>query len=158
VLTSYVLSQNYRNPFNPSTTIKFNLPEARDITLKVFNILGEEVVTLVSGRLTASSYSYNWSRSSGIASGIYFYRLEREGYVKTKKMILMKQIISSECSLAKIQQSKIPIIKNPHKAGFLLEWHLPELNGGHTDFQSVALPTELRCQPNSVKNLIPTNF
>ncbi len=97
------LHQNYPNPFNPSTTIKFDLPKTSKATLKIFNILGEEVNTLISERLPAGSYSYEWSRPAGIASGMYLYRLEvrdlstdsprgqaRRGYVETRRMVLMK--------------------------------------------------------------------
>jgi predicted GH43/DUF377 family glycosyl hydrolase len=86
---SYLLHQNYPNPFNPSTTIEFDLPKTSEVSLKVFNILGEEVATLVSDRLSAGSYSYEWDASK-LASGVYLYRLETEGFVQTKKMILMK--------------------------------------------------------------------
>jgi hypothetical protein len=85
-----ILLQNYPNPFNPNTTIEFDLPKTSEVTLKIFNILGEEVATLVSDRLAAGSYSYKWFRPAGIASGVYLYRLEAEGFVQTKKMILMK--------------------------------------------------------------------
>ena len=81
--------QNYPNPFNPITTIKFDLPKTSEVMLKVFNILGEEVTTLVSDRLSAGSYSYEWN-ASNIASGVYLCRLETKGYVETKKMILMR--------------------------------------------------------------------
>ena len=87
---AFRLKQNYPNPFNPSTTIQFDLPKTSEVSLKVFNILGEEVVTLVSDRLSAGSYSYEWSRTAGIASGVYLYRLEAEGFVQTRKMILIK--------------------------------------------------------------------
>jgi hypothetical protein len=59
------------------------------VTLKVFNILGEEVATLVSDRLSAGSYSYEWD-ASHLASGVYLYRLEADGFVQTRKMILMR--------------------------------------------------------------------
>ncbi len=92
------LTQNYPNPFNPSTTIKFDLPQTSNVTLKIFDILGEEVATIVSDRLTAGSYSYRWSQPAGMASGVYLYRLEAgdpsqsmgQGFVETKKMILMR--------------------------------------------------------------------
>jgi hypothetical protein len=87
--SEFYLSQNYPNPFNPSTTIEFDLPKTRKVTLKVFNILGEEVATLVSDRLSTGSYSYDWD-ASNLASGVYLYRLETGEYVETKKMILMK--------------------------------------------------------------------
>jgi hypothetical protein len=85
-----VLEQNYPNPFNPSTTINFNLPKTSEVTLKIFNILGKEVATLVSEKLSAGSHSYQWSKTEGMASGIYLYRLEADGFVRTRKMILMK--------------------------------------------------------------------
>jgi hypothetical protein len=83
------LNQNYPNPFNPSTIIKFNLPKTSHVTLKVFNILGEEVATLVSDRLSAGSYSYEWD-ASNLASGVYLYRLQAGDYVETRKMVLMR--------------------------------------------------------------------
>ncbi len=71
--------------------------------LKVFNILGEEVATFVSDRLTAGSYTYEWSRSAGMASGIYLYRLsvgsltgEADGFVETKKMVIMRLFEAAE--------------------------------------------------------------
>jgi hypothetical protein len=102
---AYDLYQNYPNPFNPSTTIEFDLPKTSEVTLKIFNILGEEVATLVSDRLTAGSYSYEWSRPAGIASSVYLYRLsvgslstksghsvagEAGDFIETKKMVLMR--------------------------------------------------------------------
>jgi hypothetical protein len=86
----YKLSQNYPNPFNPSTTIEFALPKTNAVTLKIYNILGEEVVTLVSDRLTDGSYSYEWSRPAGIASGVYLYQLKAGDFVETRKMVLMR--------------------------------------------------------------------
>ena len=86
----FVLEQNYPNPFNPSTTINFKLLKTSKVTLKVFNILGKEVTTLVSEKLSAGSHSYQWSHTEGLASGIYLYRLETNGFVQTRKMILMK--------------------------------------------------------------------
>jgi hypothetical protein len=85
----FALRQNNPNPFNPSTTIEFDLPKTSKVRLKVYNILGEEVATLVSGRLTAGSYNYTWHAGS-LASGVYLYRLEADYFVETKKMILMR--------------------------------------------------------------------
>jgi hypothetical protein len=87
--TEFVLHQNYPNPFNPSTTIKFDLPRTSEVSLKIFNILGEEVATLVSENLSAGSYSYEWD-GLNLPSGLYLYRLEAEKFVESKKMILMK--------------------------------------------------------------------
>ena len=86
---NYILKQNYPNPFNPSTTIEFALPKTSNVTLKIFNILGEEVATLVSDKLSAGSYTYDWD-ASNVASGVYLYRLEAEGYVETRKMVLLR--------------------------------------------------------------------
>lgn len=93
----FILYQNYPNPFNPSTTIVFDLPKTSDVTLKIFNILGGEVVTLVSDRLPAGSYTYQWSRPVGMASSVYLYRLfigshsrEVGECVKTRKMLLLR--------------------------------------------------------------------
>jgi hypothetical protein len=71
---NFNLAQNYPNPFNPTTTIQFDLPKISEVSLKVFNILGEKVTTLVSDKLSAGSYSYEWD-ASNLASGVYLYRL-----------------------------------------------------------------------------------
>jgi len=87
--SDYSLLQNYPNPFNPTTNIRFNLPKSGVVTLKVYNILGKEVATLVNGNLNAGSYTFNWD-ANGYASGVYFYRLQSGNFVETKKMILVK--------------------------------------------------------------------
>lgn len=89
VPTKFALKQNYPNPFNPRTTIEFDIPKTSDVTLKIFNILGKEVATLVSDRITAGSYSYDWD-ASNLASGVYLYRLEVGAFIETKNMILMR--------------------------------------------------------------------
>jgi predicted GH43/DUF377 family glycosyl hydrolase len=86
----YLLHQNYPNPFNPSTNIEFSIPKSEFVTLKVYNILGEEVAMLVSEKLTAGSYKYDWSRTAGMASGVYLYRLQAGNYIEAKKMILLR--------------------------------------------------------------------
>jgi len=85
----FYLSQNYPNPFNPSTKIRFNLPEMNFVTLKVFDILGQEVSTLINGIKEPGEHEveFNGSKLSG---GIYFYQLKVGSYVSTKKMILVK--------------------------------------------------------------------
>ncbi|MGB5287500.1 MAG: T9SS type A sorting domain-containing protein [Ignavibacteriaceae bacterium] len=80
---------NYPNPFNPQTTIQLELPTDGFVSLKIYNVLGQEVAILVSANLTAGSYQYVWN-ASNFASGIYVYRLEANGLVMDKKMILMK--------------------------------------------------------------------
>lgn len=89
IITNVKLSQNYPNPFNPSTIIEFDLPSTSEVSLKIFNILGEEVATLVSGRLSTGSYSYEWN-AGDIASGVYLYRLEAGEFVETRKMVVMR--------------------------------------------------------------------
>ncbi len=85
----YSLSQNYPNPFNPSTTISFSLPSKSFVTLKVYDILGREIVTIVSEEMPAGRYSKQWN-AANLSSGIYFYRLQAGSYTETKKMILLK--------------------------------------------------------------------
>jgi hypothetical protein len=90
---AFALLQNYPNPFNPSTRIEYSLMKATQVSLKVYNILGVEVATLVSGRQDAGSYTVQFNTSQAkvnLASGIYFYRLETESYVAAKKLILLK--------------------------------------------------------------------
>jgi photosystem II stability/assembly factor-like uncharacterized protein len=94
VPTEYALEQNYPNPFNPSTTIHFALPERTAVTLKVYNVLGQEVATLVDGEMPAAFHSVAWlgTNKSGnqVATGLYFYRLTAGNFVEMKKMILAK--------------------------------------------------------------------
>jgi len=85
----YRLAQNFPNPFNPSTAISFDLPLRSYVTLKVFDILGRDVSTIVSGELPAGSYTRRWNASS-MASGVYFYRLEAGSFVQTKKLVVVK--------------------------------------------------------------------
>jgi photosystem II stability/assembly factor-like uncharacterized protein len=87
--TQYSLKQNYPNPFNPTTKIEYSIPETGNVTLKVYNAIGEEVTTLVDNFETAGAYSVNFNASS-LASGIYFYRIESGGFTEVHKMILLK--------------------------------------------------------------------
>jgi hypothetical protein len=87
--TNFSLSQNYPNPFNPSTTIQFSLPKSGDITLKIYNLLGEEVKTLVNEFKEIGNHTVQFN-ASNLASGIYFYRLQAESFIQTRKMILIK--------------------------------------------------------------------
>jgi hypothetical protein len=86
---SYTLSQNYPNPFNPTTTISYTLPEKSRVSLKIFDLLGAEVVELVNSELEPGAYKIDFN-SNGLTSGVYFYRLETKTFVETKKMILLK--------------------------------------------------------------------
>ncbi|MBU8934906.1 MAG: T9SS type A sorting domain-containing protein [candidate division Zixibacteria bacterium] len=90
----FVLDQNYPNPFNPTTAISFSLPNAGEVRLEVFNVMGQQVATLVNHHMEAGSHTVTWDSrdNSGhnVASGVYFYRLEAGSINKTKKMVLLK--------------------------------------------------------------------
>jgi len=86
---NYELRQNFPNPFNPSTTIQYSIPIAGHVTLKIYNLLGQEVNQLVDREQTAGSYSVVFD-ASRLASGIYFYQLKTDGYYNVKKMVLLK--------------------------------------------------------------------
>ena len=90
----YKLYVNYPNPFNPYTNIKFDIPVQSDVTLKIYNILGQEVKTLLSEKLAPGSYKKLWDGRNDIglkvASGLYFYRIKAGKFIDTKKMVLLK--------------------------------------------------------------------
>jgi hypothetical protein len=85
----YSLEQNYPNPFNPVTKINFDLPKSGFVTLKVYDILGKEVATLLNDMKNAGSYNVDFDGAS-FSSGMYYYKLESNGFVSTKKMMLIK--------------------------------------------------------------------
>jgi photosystem II stability/assembly factor-like uncharacterized protein len=85
----FQLSQNYPNPFNPITTISYQLPFSGPVTIKVYDLLGREVATLLNEEKSAGSYEVNFN-ASGISSGIYFYKLQADSFSETKKLILLK--------------------------------------------------------------------
>lgn len=86
---NYFLAQNYPNPFNPITTIRYSVPERSNITIKIYNILGEEVTTLVNEEKLAGWYEVKFNASS-LSSGVYFYQLRAGDFIQTKKMILLR--------------------------------------------------------------------
>ena len=86
---NYELSQNYPNPFNPSTKISFQIVETGFTSLKVYDVLGNEVTTLVNEELQNGKYEYDFD-VIGLTSGIYFYKLQSGEFVETKKMMLLK--------------------------------------------------------------------
>ena len=86
---TYELSQNYPNPFNPATKIDFAIPAASQVELRVYNMLGQEVATLVNGALTAGSHTVTFD-ASRLASGVYLYKLTAGSFVSTRKMVLLK--------------------------------------------------------------------
>ncbi|MDQ3020062.1 MAG: T9SS type A sorting domain-containing protein [Bacteroidota bacterium] len=90
VPSKYNLEQNYPNPFNPSTTINFSIPTSTDVSLKIYNSLGKEVASLVNEFKPAGNFSINFTETTGLTSGVYFYKLVANNFIETKKMILSK--------------------------------------------------------------------
>jgi len=91
----YALADNYPNPFNPETTLKYQLPESADVTLEIYNMLGQVVRTLVNEQQSAGRYSIQWDARNdnghSLSSGIYFYRIQAGGeFAGVKKMLLVK--------------------------------------------------------------------
>jgi hypothetical protein len=86
---AFSLSQNYPNPFNPTTTISFSIPSQSYVSLKVFDIAGREVATIVSGVIPAGTYARQWDATK-MSSGVYFYRLQAGNLTETKKLVLLK--------------------------------------------------------------------
>jgi hypothetical protein len=87
--SGYRLNQNYPNPFNPSTTISYRLPGRSFVTLKVYDVLGREVQTLVSGEESAGEHTIMFD-GNGLSSGVYIYRLTAGLYRESREMLLLK--------------------------------------------------------------------
>jgi len=91
---NYRLSDNYPNPFNPTTSFEFSLPQRAHVTIEVFNVVGQRVITLTDGEYAAGDYAVTWNgKSSGgqsVSTGVYFYRLQAGDFIETKKMMLLK--------------------------------------------------------------------
>ena len=85
----YKLLNNYPNPFNPSTVISYQLPANSPVTLKIFDVLGREIATLVNKQQQPGNYKINFN-ANNLASGIYFYMLKAGNFIQTKKMILLR--------------------------------------------------------------------
>ncbi len=85
----YILYNNYPNPFNPTTTITYQIPEQTFVTISIFTVLGKEIATLVRGEQEAGVYSIQWN-AAGLSSGIYFYTLRTGNFAATKKLLLLK--------------------------------------------------------------------
>jgi len=86
---NFELSQNYPNPFNPTTTIEYSIPKDANVSIKIFDVLGKEVATLVNEQRSAGTYIINWN-ASNFSSGLYFYRITAGEFTDTKKMFLVK--------------------------------------------------------------------
>ncbi|MCF8240374.1 MAG: T9SS type A sorting domain-containing protein [Melioribacteraceae bacterium] len=93
-VTTYKLEQNYPNPFNPTTQINYQVPEAGFVTLKIYNMLGQEVKTLVSQNIKPGTYSVSWNGKNNygdqVSTGVYIYRIETPKFNESRKMILLK--------------------------------------------------------------------
>jgi len=88
-VNDFRLDQNYPNPFNPVTKIKYSIPQTSNVKLQVFDILGNEIETLVSEEKPADTYEITWYAEQ-LPSGVYFYQLKAGEFSETKKMILLK--------------------------------------------------------------------
>lgn len=89
IASGYKLSQNFPNPFNPETKINFSIPSSGFVDLKVYNVSGQNVATIVNQRLSSGTYNVNWN-ASDVTSGVFFYTLKTENFTETKKMMLIR--------------------------------------------------------------------
>ena len=89
IVNNFRLEQNYPNPFNPTTHIGFRIANFGFVSLKVYDIIGNEIATLVNEEKRAGEYEIEFD-ATGLPSGIYFYKLKAGGYIETKKMVLIK--------------------------------------------------------------------
>ena len=89
VPTEFELAQNFPNPFNPTTTIQYNIPNAGHVTLKIFDVLGKETSTLINADQSAGSYEVTFN-AANLPSGVYIYKIEAGSFVSVKKLLLMK--------------------------------------------------------------------
>jgi len=92
--TAYGLSQNFPNPFNPETTIEYRLATSSEVSIKIYNLLGHEVKTLITGHQPAGKYLVVWNgcdnSGQAVSSGVYLYKIVAGEYVQVKKMVLMQ--------------------------------------------------------------------
>jgi hypothetical protein len=90
----YILFQNYPNPFNPSTTVKFQVPKTSDVRISIYDMLGQEVRTLIAGEVMRGTYTVDWDglNDAGVqmSTGTYIYRMTAGEFMQSKKMILLK--------------------------------------------------------------------
>ena len=89
IIRKFTLEQNFPNPFNPSTQIRYALPEATEVTLEVFNSVGQSVMVLVNGLRPAGYHTITFD-ATGLSSGVYLYKLNSLSFTETKKMLLIK--------------------------------------------------------------------
>ena len=88
------MHDNYPNPFNPTTTIRFDLPKATDVSILIFNVLGQKIKTIDMSQINPGYHSVVWNATndygSQVSAGMYFYQLKTNDFIKTKKMVLLK--------------------------------------------------------------------
>jgi len=89
IVTVYKLHQNFPNPFNPTTTVKYQIPELNFVTIKIYDVLGNEVASLINGEKPAGEYKVEFF-AENLPSGIYFYTVQAGKFTDSKKMILLK--------------------------------------------------------------------
>lgn len=89
IAADYKLQQNYPNPFNPTTKIEYSIPQSGFVTLKIYDVLGKEIYSLVNGFMNAGNYVADFNASS-LTSGVYFYKLQAGNFLKVNKMMLVK--------------------------------------------------------------------
>ena len=89
-----ILHQNYPNPFNPRTTIDFSIPQTDFVTVKIYNLEGLEITTLINDKLSVGNHSIQWKATNNlgqpVSAGIYLYQIQAGEYISTKKMVLLK--------------------------------------------------------------------
>ena len=92
--TDFALHENYPNPFNPATTLRFDLPEVSDVNVVIYNMLGQKVRTFNMNSISAGSHSIKWNATNDlgdpVGAGVYLYQLQAKDFMKTRKMILLK--------------------------------------------------------------------
>ncbi len=90
----FALSQNFPNPFNPTTKFTFSIPKTQQVTIKIYDIMGREVKTLVNSNISIGKYTVDWDGTNGrgntVSSGVYFYRMETASFIDVKKMVLVR--------------------------------------------------------------------
>jgi hypothetical protein len=86
---TYNLTNSFPTPFNPSTKIRYSVPQSSNVVIKVFDILGNEIETLINENKNTGTYEITWY-AENLPSGVYFYRIQAGSFVETKKMVLMK--------------------------------------------------------------------
>nr|MBP9121179.1 T9SS type A sorting domain-containing protein [Ignavibacterium sp.] len=88
-LEEFNISQNYPNPFNPSTKITYNIPQRSNVSLRIYDVLGKEIATLVNEQKEAGTYNIQFDASK-LSSGVYIYSIQAGDFLESRKMILMK--------------------------------------------------------------------